>query len=143
MSTVICLTAVAVPGVVPATDFLKESGVQLTQRGFVTVDKVSLPGKSVCLSVCGYASMRVCVCVSVCVCMCVSVCVRVRQCVCTCVCALVCVYVCACISVCVCVCVCACARARQCVCGGVYVCACACVFQSLTSKCVYHYVFKL
>lgn len=41
--------AVAVAGVVPATDFLKESGVQLTQRGFVTVDKVSLCGK--CYSV--------------------------------------------------------------------------------------------
>ncbi|XP_070204944.1 apoptosis-inducing factor 3-like isoform X2 [Littorina saxatilis] len=26
-------------GVVPATDFLKESGIQMTQRGFVTVDK--------------------------------------------------------------------------------------------------------
>ena len=38
--------AVAVTGVVPATEFLKESGVQLTQRGFVTVDKVSLREKS-------------------------------------------------------------------------------------------------
>ena len=27
-------------GVVPATDFLKDSGINLTSRGFITVDKV-------------------------------------------------------------------------------------------------------
>lgn len=28
-------------GVVPATDFLKDSSIKMTDRGFVTVDKVS------------------------------------------------------------------------------------------------------
>ena len=28
-------------GVTPATDFLKDSGLSITERGFVTVDKVS------------------------------------------------------------------------------------------------------